>query len=67
MGAGRRIFFPLLPHPFSILNWTISPLKSVFNPLQLSVMPNIKDGRRALVPQKVALFMLQNTSALQAL
>ena len=59
-GVGRRVFF--LSSPSSILNPTISPLKSVFNLPQLSVMPNVEDGRRALVPQKVALFTLQNTS-----
>lgn len=29
--------------------------------------PNVEDGGRALVPQKMALFTLQNTSPLQAL
>ena len=53
----RRVFF--LPSPSSILNPTISPLKSVFDLPQLSVMPNAQDGRRALVPEKVALFTLQ--------
>ena len=56
----------LSPPSYSILNPTISPLKSVFNLPQFSVMPKVEDGGRALVPQKVALFTLQNTSPLQA-
>ena len=66
--GGKEIVFsspPPSPPPF--LNRTTSPLESVFNPPQLYVMPNVEDGRRALLPQKVALFTLQNTSPLQAL
>ena len=63
VGAGKRVF---PPPSYSILNPTISPLKSVFNLPQFSVMPKVEDGGRALVPQKVALFTLQNTSPLQA-
>ena len=64
VGAGKGVFPP--PPSNSILNPTISPLKSVFNLPQFSVMPKVEDGGRALVPQKVALFTLQNTSPLQA-
>ena len=52
-GRGRKeIIFPPLSSPSSILKRTTSPLESVFNPPQLSVMPNSEDGRRTLVPQK---------------